>query len=55
VLDGRSYVLQGKVRDAVARLPFPDPLLTLGEAQQLARGRTPAHKKLKALIAAITG
>jgi len=52
--DGR-YALDEDVADAVARLPFPDPGLTLGEAQQLAKGRTPAHRKLKKQIAAITG
>jgi hypothetical protein len=34
----------------VARLPFPDPVLTLGEAQQLAKGRSPAARKLKQQI-----
>ncbi len=51
--DGRHYSLQGAAAVAVARLPFPDPHLTLGEAQQLAKGRTKAHQKLKAQIAAI--
>jgi hypothetical protein len=36
-------------------LPFPDPHLTLGEAQQLAKGRSAAHGKLKKQIADITG
>ena len=44
--DGR-YLLEENVEAAVARLPFPDPGLTLGEAQQLAKGRSPAHRKLK--------
>src|SRR5437588_9476603 len=34
LLNGR-YTLHDKVADAVARLPFPDPRLTLGEAGQL--------------------
>lgn len=54
-LEGHRYALQGDVADAVARLPFPDPLLNLAEAQQLARGRTSAHKRLKHLIVQITG
>jgi predicted DNA-binding transcriptional regulator YafY len=49
-----NYVLVGKLDDAVARLPFPDPGLTLGEAAELARGRSKAHQKLKKQIRAIT-
>src|SRR5688500_15984632 len=55
LLEKHRYALQGSVVEAVERLPFPDPLLNLGEAQQLARGRSAAHKKLKQLIAEITG
>src|SRR5689334_22112459 len=33
-----KYVLEGDAEEAVERLPFPDPHLTLGEAKQLARG-----------------
>jgi predicted DNA-binding transcriptional regulator YafY len=54
LVEGR-YTLQEKVADAIARLPFPDPRLTLGEAAQLAKGRSRAHRKLKAQIGAITG
>jgi hypothetical protein len=49
----RRYELEGTVEDAVARLPFPDPNLTLGEAMQLAKGRTVAHRKLREQIALI--
>jgi hypothetical protein len=52
-LNGGAYVLVGKLADAVARLPFPDPGLTLGEATELARGRSKAHLKLKKQIRAI--
>jgi predicted DNA-binding transcriptional regulator YafY len=52
--EGR-YRLNGNADAAVARLPFPDPLLTLGEAEQLAKGRTAAHRKLKSQITAIVG
>jgi hypothetical protein len=55
VLVKRRYVLQEPVAEVLARLPFPDPRLTLGEAMQLARGRTKAHRKLKEQIAAIEG
>ncbi len=54
-LDGGRYVLEGSAVEAQARLPFPDPGLTLGEAQQLARGRSAAHRKLKGQIEDITG
>jgi len=46
----RRYALQEPVAVVLARLPFPDPGLTLGEAMQLARGRTRAHRKLKEQI-----
>ena len=49
------YSLDETVAGAVARLPFPDPRLTLGEATQLAKGRTAAHRKLKAQLAQIVG
>jgi predicted DNA-binding transcriptional regulator YafY len=48
-----QYTLEDDLDDAVARLPFPDPHLTLGEAQQLAKGRSRVHQKLKAQIAKI--
>jgi hypothetical protein len=50
--EGR-YTLRGKATDAIAQLPFPDPNLTLGEARDLAKGRSKAHKKLKEQIARI--
>jgi hypothetical protein len=49
----RRYELEGTVEHAVAQLPFPDPGLTLGEAMQLAKGRTLVHRKLKGQIALI--
>lgn len=51
--DGRYY-LDEAVDAAIARLPFPDPVLTLGEAQELAKGRSLAHKKLRGQIDQIT-
>ena len=33
-LNEGCYILEGSVSNAVARLPFPDPRLTLGEAVQ---------------------
>ncbi len=46
----RRYTLKDAPAKAVERLPMPDPGLTLGEARQLARGRTKAHQKLRAQI-----
>jgi hypothetical protein len=54
-LAGSRYTLEEATADAVARLPFPDPRLTLGEALQLAKGRTRAHRKLKQQIDEILG
>jgi hypothetical protein len=53
VLEAGRYRLEGDADKAIARLPFPDPRLTLGEAMQLAKGRTLSHRKLKEQIADI--
>jgi predicted DNA-binding transcriptional regulator YafY len=53
VMEEGRYRLQEDADKVMARLPFPDPQLTLGEAVQLAKGRTTAHRKLKAQLAAI--
>jgi predicted DNA-binding transcriptional regulator YafY len=53
-LQEQHYRLAGDVTEAIAaQLPFPDPNLTLAEAQQLAQGRTAAHRKLQKQIARI--
>lgn len=49
-LDNRKYALVISPRDAQLALPFPDPTLTLGEAQQLAKGRSKIHQKLRDLL-----
>jgi hypothetical protein len=54
-LEEKRYTLGENVETAIARLPFPDPHLTLGEAKQLAKGRTAAHTKLKGQIEQIIG
>jgi hypothetical protein len=54
-LTRRGYSLAEPTDTALAKLPFPDPLLSLHEAMQLSTGRTGAHKKLKQLIEQITG
>ena len=46
-LAGGKYHLREDAAAALERLPFPDPNLNLGEARQLAKGRTRAHKKIR--------
>jgi hypothetical protein len=46
-VQARRYRLITALRDALIRLPLPDPRLTIGEAWILARGRSPAHRKLR--------
>ena len=46
-LNGGKYALLEDAGPAIERLPFPDPGLTLGDARQLARGRSDAHKKIR--------
>jgi predicted DNA-binding transcriptional regulator YafY len=46
-LTNGKYSLLEDAAAAIARLPFPDPGLTLGEARQLARGRNEANKKIR--------
>jgi predicted DNA-binding transcriptional regulator YafY len=52
--DGR-YVLLESVAQALARLPFPDPGLSVQEALQLSAGRSTAHRKLRGKIAELLG
>jgi hypothetical protein len=49
-----EYTLEPGFNAAIDMLPFPDPRLTLGEAQRLARGRTAAHKSLMDRVRQIT-
>ena len=49
-LTNRRYSLEEDATAAIARLPFPDPHLTLGEAIRLSKGRTLAHRKLKGQV-----
>lgn len=49
-LDDKKYTIKETVKQAVERLPFPDPNLTVGEAVQLAKGRGPVHRKLAKLL-----
>jgi hypothetical protein len=53
--DDNRYSLVGELDDALARLPFPDPGLNFRDVQQLARGDTAAHRKLKQRISTFLG
>ena len=53
--EGDRYRLAGALDDALARLPFPDPGLSLRDALQLAHGRTDAHRKLRGRISRFLG
>src|SRR5690349_24967253 len=44
-LEAGLYSLEQDAQEALRRLPFPDPHLTLGDVEQLARGRTAVHRK----------
>jgi hypothetical protein len=47
------YSLGEPADAALARLPFPDPLLSLGEMRQLAKGKSRLHKALQGQIDAL--
>jgi hypothetical protein len=51
----QRYLLGENIHDVLERLPFPDPHLTLREAKDLAKGRTPAHRKVRSLIKQVEG
>ena len=53
--DGDRYQLLGTLDDALARLPFPDPGLSLREALLLCNGRTDAHRKLRTRVNTFIG
>ncbi len=52
-LEAGRYSLDQDAADALARLPFPDPHLTLGAARALAKGRSSAHRALAETIARV--
>jgi predicted DNA-binding transcriptional regulator YafY len=54
LLDKGRYRLGETADNATARLPFPDPQLTCGEARALAKGRTAAHRRLREQIEHLT-
>ena len=52
--DGK-YRLRGQAEHVVQKLPFPDPALTLGEARQLAKGKSPGNRRIKEQLDFIQG
>jgi predicted DNA-binding transcriptional regulator YafY len=54
LLERGRYRLGTSFDAARTQLPLPDPLLTLGEALLLAKGRTAAHRRLRALVTQLT-
>jgi hypothetical protein len=52
-LRGGRYVFTEDIKKTIDLLPFPDPGLNLGEAKQLSKGRSAAHRKLREQIAHI--
>jgi hypothetical protein len=45
-----KYTLRGDAEEAVLKVPFPDPHLTLGEATLLGKGRSAVHRKVQELL-----
>jgi hypothetical protein len=55
VSEDNRYSLAIDLDEALARLPFPDPGLNFRDVQQLSKGETPAHRKLKQRINSFLG
>lgn len=53
--DDNRYSLAIDLDEALARLPFPDPGLNFRDVQQLAKGETAAHRKLKRRLNSFLG
>jgi hypothetical protein len=53
--DGNRFFLGENVAVARAKLPCPDPQLTMAELAELARGTSALHRKLKKLLVAVVG
>jgi len=54
-LEEGRYSLESTAEAALGQLPFPDPHLSLGEIQQLAKGKTAVHRKLREQIERLLG
>lgn len=49
-LEKGKYRLNVTTEEALLNLPFPDPQLTVGEVQQLSKGKSAAHRKVKSQL-----
>lgn len=54
-LEEDKYRLQGALDAALARLPFPDPGLSLRDALTLCQGKTDAHRRLRRKLDSFIG
>ncbi len=45
-----EYRLEESIEEAYAKLPFPNPQLSVHEVRQLCQGDTDAHRKLKSML-----
>ncbi len=54
-LENGKYTLQGKQDTALARVPFPDPGLSFGEAVTLSKGQSATHRRLKQMVNQLIG
>lgn len=54
-VDGDSYRLLEDLDDARAKLPSPDPMLSVADLRVLCKGSTDAHKKLRRLYDSLVG
>jgi hypothetical protein len=53
--DDNRYSLVIDLDEALARLPFPDPRLNFRDVQQLVKGETAGHRKLKQRLNSFLG
>lgn len=53
--DGDSYRLHEDLDEARAKLPSPDPMLSVADLRLLCKGNSEAHKKLRRLYDSLTG
>jgi predicted DNA-binding transcriptional regulator YafY len=53
--DRDSYRLLEDLDDARAKLPAPDPMLSVADLKALSKGTTDAHKRLRKLYDALVG
>lgn len=55
VVAGDEYKLGEELDQARAKLPCPDPLLSVADLRVLSKGHTDAHRKLRRLLDSLVG